>query len=257
MLDGPAVRRGCHDALEALGRAREEIDALNVYPVPDGDTGTNLFLTVEAAFEELAARPDDGDVVSDLRTMAHGALLGARGNSGVILSQLLRGAVEALVGPGAPTDPAEALRGALDQAARSGYAAVAQPVEGTILTVARVAAESARASQGEAADVLRAAARGAHEALERTPDLLEVLRAAGVVDAGGRGLTVLFDALVQTMTGQRPAAAPVRVAQPQRSVAVAVPGDPPPPGSGVRGDVPAGGRRGCDPDPQGRPGRSR
>ena len=98
MFDGATVRRGSQVALEALGRAREEIDALNVYPVPDGDTGTNLFLTVESAVEELAARPDDGDVGGDLRTLAHGALLGARGNSGVILSQLLRGAVEALAG---------------------------------------------------------------------------------------------------------------------------------------------------------------
>ncbi len=220
MLDGPTVRRGSRDALEALGRAREEIDALNVYPVPDGDTGTNLFLTVESAVEELATRPDDGDVAADLRTLAHGALLGARGNSGVILSQLLRGAVDALVGTRAGTDPAEALRTALEHAARSGYAAVAQPVEGTILTVARVAAESARATEGGTTEVVRAAAHGAHQALDRTPELLEVLRAAGVVDAGGRGLTVVLDALVQTMTGQRPAAAPARMAKPQLTVPV-------------------------------------
>ena len=99
MLDSPTVRRGCQDVLDALGRAREEIDALNVYPVPDGDTGTNLFLTVESAVEELLARPDDADVGADLRALAHGALLGARGNSGVILSQLLRGAAAGAATP--------------------------------------------------------------------------------------------------------------------------------------------------------------
>ena len=196
MLDASAVRRWCTDALDAMGSAREEIDALNVYPVPDGDTGTNLFLTLESAVEELAGRPPDGDLAADLRALAHGALLGARGNSGVILSQLLRGAVQALVASAGPdADQAQAVRRALEQASSFGYAAVARPVEGTMLTVIREAAQAARTAEGDAATVVRAAAAGARDALVHTPDLLQALRDAGVVDAGGRGITVLLDAL--------------------------------------------------------------
>ena len=194
MLDAPALRRLCADALDALGAAREEIDALNVFPVPDGDTGTNLFLTMESAVEELSARPSDGDLAADLRALAHGALLGARGNSGVILSQLMRGAAHELVGAGRPDgDGARTVVRALEQASSFGYAAVARPVEGTMLTVIRGAAEAARAAHGDLPAVVTAAASGAHDALRRTPDLLAVLRDAGVVDAGGRGLTVLLD----------------------------------------------------------------
>jgi DAK2 domain fusion protein YloV len=207
MLDSPSVRRGCRDVLDALGAARTEIDALNVYPVPDGDTGTNLFLTVEAAVEELLARPDDADLSADLRALAHGALLGARGNSGVILSQLLRGALPALV---AGRVDAPSVAAALDGAAQAGYRAVAAPVEGTVLTVARAAATAAAASSdagSTAVHVLVAAAAAAQEALRRTPELLPALQEAGVVDAGGRGLTVVLDALVGTTTGRRPTAA--------------------------------------------------
>ena len=100
MLDVPAVRSWCRDALDSLGRAREEIDALNVYPVPDGDTGTNLYLTMESAAIEVDGRPPDEDLAKTLRALAHGALLGARGNSGVILSQLVRAASEAVVAAG-------------------------------------------------------------------------------------------------------------------------------------------------------------
>src|SRR4051794_38146130 len=130
MLDVGAVRRWCSDALGSLGRAREEIDALNVYPVPDGDTGTNLFLTLESAMDELDERPEDGDLARSLRALSHGALLGARGSSGVILSQLGRGAVEALLAEQPGPLAADAVRRALRAASDAGYAAVAQPVEG-------------------------------------------------------------------------------------------------------------------------------
>jgi DAK2 domain fusion protein YloV len=222
VLDVAAVHAWCRDALDALGAAREEIDALNVYPVPDGDTGTNLFLTTEAAVEELSGRPDDGDLHLALRALAHGALLGARGNSGVILSQLGRGAVEAVVTAtphdGGPGDGAALLAAALASAADAAYAAVARPVEGTILTVARAAADASRAAVddgGTTRVAAHAAASAAREALARTPDQLEPLRRAGVVDAGGRGLTVLLDALVRAVTGERPMSEPPRAAMPQ------------------------------------------
>jgi DAK2 domain fusion protein YloV len=208
VLEAAAIQRWCREALDALGRAREEIDALNVYPVPDGDTGTNLFLTMESAVEEMEARPDDGDLPRTLRALAHGALLGARGNSGVILSELARGAVEALVS--GPHEDAEALRHALHAAAEAAYGAVARPVEGTILTVARAAADAAAVAEGDAAAVLRAASRAAHEALDSGPQLLEPLRRAGVVDAGGRGLTILLDELMWSVAGERPVGEGVR-----------------------------------------------
>lgn len=141
-FDAVAVRTWCSLALDGLGRDREEIDAVNVYPVADGDTGTNLYLTVESAHQAVEAvfaayteAPETADVI---RAMAHGALVGARGNSGTILSQLLRGMAEVLAERG--TD----LPGALRRAAESAYEAVAHPVEGTVLTVARAAAEAAR-----------------------------------------------------------------------------------------------------------------
>ena len=221
MLDVPAVRSWCRDALDSLGRAREEIDALNVYPVPDGDTGTNLYLTMESAALEVDGRNPDEDLTRTLRALAHGALLGARGNSGVILSQLVRAASEAIVaaGSGGQSSAVETMTVALERAADAAYAAVAHPVEGTILTVARAAATCARAEAGRVGaglpEVVRAAAAGAHEALDRTPDQLEVLRRAGVVDAGGRGLTVLLDALVRAVTGEHPMSQPPRAALPK------------------------------------------
>lgn len=212
-LDAPAARRWCRASLEALGRAREEIDALNVFPVPDGDTGTNLYLTMEAAHAALAGRDGDADEASAappaeaetlercLRVMAHGALTGARGNSGVILSQLLRGMAEALAGE-APCR-GERLRDALRHAADAGYAAVAAPVEGTVLSVARAAADGAQAvASDELGVVAAAAADAARAALARTPTQLAALRQAGVVDAGGRGLSVVLDSLAAVVTGR-------------------------------------------------------
>jgi DAK2 domain fusion protein YloV len=205
------VRDWAYRALSGLGDAREDIDALNVFPVPDGDTGTNLYLTMESACEsvdECWQDPDpDGPLVGPVaKALATGALMGARGNSGVILSQILRGTSEVL---GGLTD-GQALEGTaihslLERAADLSYEAVARPVEGTILTVARAAAEAAKASlergAADAGSVVTAAAVGAHEALARTPEMLESLRLAGVVDAGGRGLTVVLDALAEVISG--------------------------------------------------------
>ncbi|WP_066949470.1 DAK2 domain-containing protein [Streptomyces lushanensis] len=242
-LDAAEVRNWCSLALEALGREREEIDAINVYPVADGDTGTNLYLTVEsaaraveavfAAHETGTSEPGPADAV---RAMAHGALLGARGNSGTILAQLLRGMAEVLAAPahaggrgggeesgdmrggdvkGGGGDGGYRLASALRRAAALAREAVAHPVEGTILSVASAAADSAeRAALDGAADdgaaTVRAAYAGARAALDATPGQLAVLRRAGVVDAGGRGLLAVLGALVQSLTGEGPAALPVR-----------------------------------------------
>ncbi|MFE2213241.1 DAK2 domain-containing protein [Streptomyces canus] len=217
-FDALAVRTWCGLALRALGRAREEIDAINVYPVADGDTGTNLYLTaesaaaaVEAVFEGHDAHGSGKPALADAaRAMAHGALIGARGNSGTILAQLLRGMAQVLAADGetAHTD-GEGLRLALRHAADSARQAVAHPVEGTVLTVASAAADAAGAAEGDCGTVARAAYDGARTALAATPGQLAVLERAGVVDAGGRGLVAVLGALVETFTGEAPRAVPV------------------------------------------------
>jgi uncharacterized protein len=207
-LDAAAVRRWCATGLAGLRRHEHEINQLNVYPVPDGDTGTNLVLTLAAAEQALAGQ-ESGSVGQALRLMARGALLGARGNSGVIVAQLLRGMADRL--ETTPTAGAADLVAALSTAAKAGYAAVAEPVEGTIPTSASAAALAAADDDSTAlATVARTAADAANEALARTPTQLPVLAAAGVVDAGGRGLVVLLDALVEVVSGE----APQRVTEP-------------------------------------------
>ncbi|HLI15606.1 MAG TPA: DAK2 domain-containing protein [Acidimicrobiales bacterium] len=180
-----------------LERHEAVLNRLNVYPVPDGDTGTNMLATVRAALAELDDPAGGGaDLASVCAGIARGSLMGARGNSGVILCQILRGLVQGF--PGAGAIGADELAGGIAAAATAAYGAVQRPVEGTILTVAAGAARAATAarSQGEGlAGVVEAARQGATDALGRTPELLPVLAEAGVVDAGGAGLTLLFDAL--------------------------------------------------------------
>ena len=213
VLDAAALRRWCSAACVDLAAARSEIDDLNVYPVPDGDTGTNLLLTMESVQSAVQAAPQDR--ASTLRAMAHGALMGARGNSGVILSQLLRGLAEVLEDDGSPA----AVRRALGRAAELAYAAVSRPVEGTLLTVARECAEAVAGLDGDLAEVVRTARAAAAASLARTPELLPALEAAGVVDAGGRGLCVLLEALERVVTGECAAVpggpAPVQVLVPR------------------------------------------
>jgi DAK2 domain fusion protein YloV len=204
VLDAVAVRRWCTAALDGLRRHQQEIDDLNVYPVPDSDTGTNLVLTMAAAHESMT---DDGDLTATLRGLAKAALLGAKGNSGTIVAQLLKGIAETLRSPAG----GRALADALAQAARAARAVVDKPVEGTVLSVADGAARAAQeVDSDDLAEVVRAAARGAADALARTPEQLPVLAAAGVVDAGGRGLCVLLNALVEVVTGVAPPPAPPR-----------------------------------------------
>jgi hypothetical protein len=201
-VDAAAVRRWCAAGLAALCRHEHEINQLNVYPVPDGDTGTNLVRTLTAAGQALDADPPDS-TGSALRTMARGALLGARGNSGVIMAQLLRGLADSLAT--VPTVRGHDLADGLTAAAKASYAAVAAPVEGTILSVANAAARGAiGADSDDLRTVAEAAADAAATALARTPLQLPVLAATGVVDAGGRGLVVLLDALVEVVAGRVP-----------------------------------------------------
>ena len=218
VLDAAAVRGWCAAGLAALTAAREEIDAINVYPVADRDTGTNLVLTMRSVVDALGLEsgidgPGDAEPLADtVRAMARGALAGARGNSGVILSQLLRGIADVLAdaAPGRGYVLARALQRATDL----GYAAVDEPVEGTILTVARAAADAgarAAASCDDLAAVAQAAAAAGAAALARTRGQLAVLAAANVVDAGGRGLVVLLDALYAVAVG-RPTVAPAESA---------------------------------------------
>ncbi len=196
---------------EALAAHRSVIDALNVYPVPDGDTGTNMSLTLRAVVDAL---PADCDLPSVCQAIYDSALAAGRGNSGIILSQFLRAMAAAW--REAATIDAAGLAGSLEAASVAAYGAVARPVEGTILTVGKdVAAAAASAARRDAplAEVIEAAIEAGRESLERTPELLEVLRTAGVVDAGGKGLLLLLDALAHVVYGH-PLPEPPEVAAP-------------------------------------------
>lgn len=207
VVDARTARRWAVAALAALGRAREEIDALNVYPVPDGDTGTNLYLTLEAACAAAIAVAGDAPVSQVADSFARGALLGARGNSGVIIAQLLHGWADVLAEHGVMDSAA--IREAFARSDAEAWAAVAEPVEGTILSVSRhVAQVAATASEQPLPALVSLCVEAARAALERTPEQLEVLRRAGVVDAGGRGLVVILEALDDVVNGRRPAPGP-------------------------------------------------
>ena len=194
--------------LVALEAERGHINDLNVYPVPDGDTGTNLCLTVRAVLDELGGEGGD-DLAEVVAALAKGSLMGARGNSGVILSQIVRGACEAIAA--AERVDATVVRQALAEASSAAYRAVKQPVEGTMLTVIRMMSEAISTIPAGAslADLLRVAAQAGKEAVEATPHQLEVLRRSGVVDAGGYGLLILFEGLAESALGESQAARPV------------------------------------------------
>jgi len=187
---------------DLLRAHQERINRLNVYPVPDGDTGTNMALTMESV---VAALPPDGARMEDVaRALSHGSLMGARGNSGVILSQILRGLADAAADATAEGGlDGPRMAAGLARASEGAYAAVQNPVEGTILTVARAAAEgAARVAGGDLVEVLESARSEAAAALERTPELLPVLASAGVVDSGGAGFLLLLDAFLHVAAGR-------------------------------------------------------
>lgn len=224
-----AVLRFVDIAVDALQGAREEIDALNVYPVPDGDTGTNMYLTMSAA-RDAVREATGGDAEADLgpalAAFSRGALLGARGNSGVILSEMIGALARRMAHAGPDERRAVVMADALRQATEASYAAVGEPVEGTMLTVIRAAAEGAAEAAANPAsrssDVFAAAAASARTALAHTPEQLQVLRDAGVVDAGGRGISVILDAAETVLTGRRP----IPVTSPLGSRSIPIPTTP-------------------------------
>ncbi|HHH82877.1 MAG TPA: DAK2 domain-containing protein [Chloroflexi bacterium] len=197
-VDGHALRLMVGASLDWLRTNQQIVNALNVFPVPDGDTGTNMVLTMQSAVDEIN-NGDDRSVGRVAQKIAHGALMGARGNSGVILSQLWRGFARAL--DDLERMDATTFAKALDEARQTAYKGVVRPVEGTILTVSKdVASEAKRAVQDgvtSAFEVLERVVTAADESVERTPDLLPVLKEAGVVDSGGKGLFFIFEGMLR------------------------------------------------------------
>ena len=217
-FDADALRATVVVFRDALKDHRESINSLNVYPVPDGDTGTNMSLTLVAVTEELDGLAADADLVAVCAAVSHGSLMGARGNSGVIMSQILRGFAGIVRGRRDIDGPVFAE--ALAAAAMGAYGAVGNPVEGTILTVVREASEAAVAAAARGAGlvgVLDAARIEGGASLARTPTLLRVLADAGVVDAGGAGLLLLLDAALHVVDG-RPVPEPAVVTPPVEPV---------------------------------------
>jgi DAK2 domain fusion protein YloV len=218
MGDLESLRLLVSGAVGALERSRQRIDDLNVYPVPDGDTGTNMLLTARGIAEALE-QTSSTDRATFAGEVTRAALLSARGNSGVILSQLVRGAAESLAKTDA-NDPSAFAR-AFRAAADAGYGAVREPVEGTILTVARELAEEAEARAGNAPDsvgLLEALVAHGDEAVTRTQQQLDVLRQAGVVDAGAAGLVELLRGITAAAKGEELPAPPPRTELPAEAV---------------------------------------
>lgn len=188
---------------EVLVGHREALNLMNVYPVPDGDTGSNMTMTAKAALDAIEDLSDPNDLAAVTQAVAHGSLMGARGNSGVILSQVLR-ALFNVFGEAESID-GNVLADGLVSASKAAYGAVGQPVEGTILTVVRESSEAALVAANSEADLLSVAAAArsrAYEAVQRTPEMLPVLADAGVVDAGGSGFALFLDALLSATDGR-------------------------------------------------------
>jgi len=196
MITGLMFKNGIISAANNISNSRQAVDALNIFPVPDGDTGTNMSMTINAAAADIAAMPDDSSLGEVSKRTASALLRGARGNSGVILSLIFRGMSKAFKGldEAGSKDVAKAFRMGCDAA----YKAVMKPTEGTILTVIRKAAEAAEEIadiQDEPLKVCFAALQAAKQALAKTPEQLPVLKKAGVVDAGGQGLVLIFEGI--------------------------------------------------------------
>lgn len=191
-------------AAQALKDRIEEVNRLNVFPVPDGDTGTNMSLTMDAVIAEVAKTGTDASLDVVCRAVTHGSLMGARGNSGVILSQILRGMCEGVAG--VTLLDGEALAVALERSRSVAYQAVRKPVEGTMLTVIRETAEAARVAADHGQDLpaaLGTAVAAAFDSVRRTPELLPVLKQNGVVDAGGYGLAILMEGFAAAARGEK------------------------------------------------------
>ena len=201
--DGQGFKWLIQAALAWLQHHQTAINVLNVYPVPDGDTGTNMVLTMQSAWAEIKDSPEQ-NVGRVAHQMAHGALMGARGNSGVILSQIWRGLARSL--DEKDVYRAQDLAAACREAAATAYKGVVKPVEGTILTVARAVADAATRAAEQNDDLVRVLEHmvfAAHEAVSLTPSLLPVLAEAGVVDAGGQGLYIILEGMLRYMRGEQ------------------------------------------------------
>jgi len=202
-IGGQDLREMFAAAAGWLEKSSSEIDALNVFPVPDGDTGTNMLLTMRSTIEE-AYRAPDNSAAAVAQAMAKGALMGARGNSGVILSQILRGLAQSLAEK--ETFTAVELAGALQQSATTAYNGLSNPVEGTMLTVIKDVAAAAQAQvSGDGDDLIplmEAMVDAAGESVANTPNLLQILREAGVVDAGGQGLYTILEGALRYLRGE-------------------------------------------------------
>ncbi len=201
-IDGQDVRALFHAAYAWLERHYEIVNRMNVFPVPDGDTGTNMLLTVKRAWEEIANETSDhvGHIVGRI---AHGALMGARGNSGVILSQILRGMAHAL--ESTERMSSQDLAHSLTEGSRMAYRGVSKPVEGTILTVVRETAEAAEAAarlEDDLRFLFEHTLQAAQQALANTPNLLPVLKQAGVVDSGGMGFCYIWEGMTRALRGE-------------------------------------------------------
>ena len=202
VFDGQDLKKAMLAGAASLEEHREIINALNVFPVPDGDTGSNMYATIQAAFRDVINSEDTSAGVISAR-LAHGALLGARGNSGVIFSQILRGLAQGLEKK--QTFSALDLALALDEAQRLAYRAVIKPVEGTILTVVRETAEAAMTSAKRGDDLvamMQEAIIAARQSVAHTPDLLPTLKQAGVVDAGGQGFCTILEGVWHYIRGE-------------------------------------------------------
>lgn len=189
-------------ATHRMGKNKEYVNNLNVFPVPDGDTGTNMNLTMESGARAVS-ESQSTSVGELVEALAKGMLMGARGNSGVITSQLFRGMYKATVGK--QTLNAQELADAFSNGVATAYKAVMKPVEGTILTVARVAAEDGKNAANDSDDVevvMKAIVEGAKRALKTTPDLLPVLKEVGVVDSGGQGLLFIYEGFLEGLLGE-------------------------------------------------------
>lgn len=200
-LDGPTFKRLVEASLIWLKTNQQLINSLNVFPVPDGDTGTNMLLTMQAAYNEIA-HSGEKNLGRLVHSVAQGALMGARGNSGVILSQLWRGFSRAL--DSYETANTEMIVRALHEARNTAYKGVVRPVEGTILTVAKDMAAEAENQLRASADLftlLENVTREADESVKRTPELLPILKQAGVVDSGGKGLFILLEGMLRSLKG--------------------------------------------------------
>ena len=201
-IDGKQVRDMFVSGANNLKNHKDLVDKLNVFPVPDGDTGTNMSLTISCAIKELNKVEQD-DIGQLGKALSKGSLMGARGNSGVILSQIIRGIAKSIEGKETlnSVDIAEALKNGSDTA----YKAVIKPVEGTILTVVRESSDyalKAAALEEDVIEFMKLLVKEANNSLDRTPELLHALKEAGVVDSGGKGLVLVYEGMLKSLEGQ-------------------------------------------------------